>query len=143
MKYVSQPFTSRDAGVSQRVVLPTTALKNKAGNCIDLSVLFASVLEGVGIFSYIFTTDSHAFIGWGDKRSIDRMLFLETTMLGYDSFENAVRAGKENFEKDFMFTGAKVPMLLDMMVHMRGNHMVDLQKVRHSGLVSARKNTTT
>ncbi|MFM2381978.1 MAG: hypothetical protein RLZZ76_745 [Candidatus Parcubacteria bacterium] len=60
MKYVSQPFTSRDAGDSQRVVLPTTVLKNKAGNCIDLSVLFASVLEGVGIFSYIFLTDSHA-----------------------------------------------------------------------------------
>lgn len=139
MKYVSQPFTSRDAEASQRVVLPTTALKNKAGNCIDLSVLFASALEGVGIYSYIFLTESHAFIGWGDKRSVDDMLFLETTMLGYSSFEEALRVGRENFEKDFMFKGEKVPILLDMMSHMRGNHMVDLQQIRHSGLVSARR----
>ena len=114
--------------------------EQKQGNLtIPLPVAFLVGTIIVIVFSYIFMTDSHAFIGWGDKRSVDRMLFLETTMLGYNSFEDAVQAGRDNFQKDFMFQGAKVPMLLDMMVHMRGNHMVDLQTVRHSGLVSARR----
>jgi hypothetical protein len=139
MKYVSQPFTSRDINSSQRVVLPTACLKNKAGNCIDLSVLFASVLEGVGISTFILLTTDHAFIGWGDKHKPKEMIFLETTMLGYSSFEDALKQGRQNFEEAFTLIGGEgLPFPADLIAHMRGNYIVDLLEVRHSGLVSAK-----
>lgn len=138
IKYVNQPFTAKSMDESQRVVLPETVLKNKAGNCIDLSVLFASILEGAGIPTYILITTTHAFVGWGDKRSLDTMFFLETTLIGRSDFDGAVEKGKEEFVENFMFKGGSVPFALDMIAHMRGNHFVDLQKVRHSGLVTRR-----
>lgn len=138
IKYVNQPFTAKNMEESQRVVLPETVLKNKAGNCIDLSVLFASILEGAGIPTHILITTDHAFVGWGDKRSLDTMFFLETTMVGRNDFDTAIAKGKEKFIEDFMFQGASVPFALDMIAHMRGNHFVDLQEVRHSGLVTRR-----
>lgn len=46
----------------QRVVLPQEVLASKMGNCIELSVLFASVLEAIGIHSGIVLQQGHAFL---------------------------------------------------------------------------------
>lgn len=139
IKYVNQPFTAKNLEQSQRVILPEAVLKNKAGNCIDLSVLFASILEGAGIQTHILITPTHAFVGWGDKHSKDTMFFLETTFLGYEDFDTAKARGMENFESNFMLKGEKVPLLLDLIAHTQGCHFVDLQEVRHSGLISSKR----
>ncbi|MDO8451533.1 MAG: hypothetical protein Q7S76_01555 [bacterium] len=139
MTYVNQPFSSVSLPRSQRVVLPEVVLKNNAGNCIDLTVLFASVLEGVGIYSMIFLTKDHAFIGWGNKNNADEILFLETTVLGRLTFDEAVKLGREAYEKNFMFKGeTPVPIPPFLAAEMLGCHIVDTQSVRYSGKISTR-----
>ncbi|MEK9179615.1 MAG: hypothetical protein AAB893_04075, partial [Patescibacteria group bacterium] len=104
--YVSQPFSAMPTSSGQRIVLPEVVLKNKAGNCIDLTVLFASILEGVGLYSLIFLTEDHAFIGWGNKNRPQEIIFLETTAIGQLDFDGAKEAGKKAFQDKFSMTGA-------------------------------------
>lgn len=141
MTYVNQPFSAVSLPTSQRVVLPEVVLRNNAGNCIDLTVLFASILEGVGIYSYIFLTKDHAFIGWGNKNNADQLLFLETTLIGHASFDDAVAAGRQAFIEGFTFKhglpGQMMPPFLAAEV--LGCHIVDTQEVRYSGKVSKRQ----
>ena len=49
--------------IGQRITLPEQVLSGKLGNCIELSLLFASVLEGVGIYSGIILENGHAYLG--------------------------------------------------------------------------------
>jgi hypothetical protein len=137
IKYLSQPFSSKNSHNSQRVLLPEKVLNNKAGNCIDLTILFASLLEGIGIFSIIFLTEDHAFIGWGNSAKTSEMFFLETTLLGRDTFENAKIVGEKKFRENFLFVGLDDP-IPDLVSVAKGCHIVDLSTVRSAGIVSNR-----
>lgn len=48
--------------IGQRITLPDQVLATKLGNCIELSLLFASVLESVGINSGIILQQGHAYL---------------------------------------------------------------------------------
>lgn len=139
--YVSQPFSAMPTSNGQRVVLPEVTLRNKAGNCIDLVILFASILEGAGYYSLIFLTKDHAFVGWGNKDNPREMIFLETTVIGHADFDEAKRLGREAFEKDFTLVGLPPDKMLPvaMMGMIRGNYMVDTREVRYSGRIASRK----
>ena len=124
----------------QRIVLPEVVLKNKAGNCIDLTVLFASILEGAGLYSLIFLTEDHAFIGWGNKNKPQEMIFLETTVIGQLDFDKAREAGKKVFQDKFTMIGAPNNWMppLGLMGMIRGCHLIDTAEIRYSGKVSVR-----
>ena len=49
--------------VFQRIRLPQEVLKLKQGTCLDTAILFASVIENVGLHPVIFLTNKHAFVG--------------------------------------------------------------------------------
>ena len=138
--YVNQPFSSMPSMNGQRIVLPETVLKNKAGNCIDLTILFASILEGAGLYSLIFLTNNHAFIGWGNKDRPSEIIFLETTVIGQADFNKAVEIGKDNFKKNFTLVGAPDNWMppLGMMGIINGCHLIDTAEIRYSGKISAR-----
>jgi len=53
--YRSLPASFEEIG--QRVTLPSEVLRGKLGNCIELTLLFASVLEAAGINSVIIFTE--------------------------------------------------------------------------------------
>ena len=59
--YRSLPVSYEQIG--QRITLPDQVLATKLANCIELSLLFASVLEGVGINSGIIVESGHAYLG--------------------------------------------------------------------------------
>ncbi len=138
--YVSQPFSAMPSVAGQRIVLPETVLKNKSGNCIDLSILFASILEGAGLYSLIFLTSDHAFIGWGNKNNPAKIIFLETTVIGQVGFDEAMKLGKKAFQDKFAMTGAPDNWMppLGIMGMIRGCHLIDTAEIRYSGKVSAR-----
>lgn len=48
--------------VGQRITLPDKVLSLKLGNCIELTLLFASVLESIGINSGIVLQKGHAYL---------------------------------------------------------------------------------
>lgn len=139
MSYLSQSFSSKISSNGQRVVLPERVLQINAGNCIDLTILFASLLEGFGLYSLIFLTPSHAYIGWGNKNNHEQIIFLETTLIGRADFDTAMAKGKENFEEDFLLDRATKPVFFPDIQRIKGMFMIDTQKARHSGQVSARR----
>ncbi len=66
--YVVHPATFEAAG--QRIRLVETVLTQKQGNCLDLSVLYASCLEAAGLNGLIVFTKGHAFAGcWLEEES--------------------------------------------------------------------------
>lgn len=48
--------------VGQRITMPEQVLTSKLGNCLELSILFASVLEAIGIHSGIVIQKGHAYL---------------------------------------------------------------------------------
>ena len=59
---VYRPMPASFETVGQRITLPDQVLSSKLGNCIELSLLFASILESVGIHSGIVLQKGHAYL---------------------------------------------------------------------------------
>lgn len=77
----------------QRIRLPSEALGDKAGNCIDGVVLFASLLEAASLHPAIVSVPGHAFLAWERIRDSDQWQYLDTTLLGTGDFDAAVAEG--------------------------------------------------
>ena len=77
------PTVARGPSIfSQRVRLLADSWNERQANCIDSSVLIASVLERLGIRSFIVLVPRHAFIGFYAGDDENGAEFLETTLLG-------------------------------------------------------------
>lgn len=86
-------FTPEEGLSTQRVRLPRESLQDKQANCIDGTVLFASLLEGVSLNPAIIVVPGHAFVGWETWRDSGEWEYLETTMIGTHDFEAARKSG--------------------------------------------------
>lgn len=76
--------------ITQKVRLPGECLlQGGLANCLDGTVLFASLLELVGIEPLLVLVPGHAFVGWRTGRDVDDYEFLETTMIGNGDFDQA------------------------------------------------------
>lgn len=84
MRYAGDdPGIARGPSIfSQRVRLLADSWNERQANCIDSSVLIASVLERLGIPSFIVLVPRHAFIGFYADDGENGVEFLETTLLG-------------------------------------------------------------
>ncbi|MDX1616160.1 MAG: hypothetical protein R3300_17745 [Candidatus Promineifilaceae bacterium] len=95
IRYVNSviQFTPEDGAIHQRVRLPRESLTDKQANCIDGTVLLASLLEAISLSPAIVIVPGHAFLAWetwrqGNEYS-DEWRYLETTMIGTHTFEQA------------------------------------------------------
>ena len=82
-------------GIGQSINFPYETIRDKSANCVELSVLMASLLMEVGIEPVIVIVPNHAFIGWRIWDDEDVYDFVETTMLGapQKNFDDAHREG--------------------------------------------------
>lgn len=94
-------FSPDEGAFTQRVRLPRESLKGKSGNCIDGTVLFASLLESISLNPAIVIIPRHAFVGWQTTTDGDAWKFVDTTRLRTDDFAGACRwaEGWANFYK--------------------------------------------
>lgn len=114
--YRQAPASFFDIG--QRITMPDQVLETKLGNCIELTLLFASVLESIGINCVIIIEKGHAYLGvwlvddccqysvsddssFIEKRcneAIGEMMVLESTQITSEntSFEDAIESAKRN-----------------------------------------------
>ncbi len=98
-------FTSSDA---QRVRLPVQTLSDNAGNCIETTVLFDSLLEEAGFITYFVFVSGHVYVAvqeWNGSPhdgSVDpgNLLVIETTMLSTSTFQQSLNFGLEEFNLD-------------------------------------------
>ncbi|HXZ39517.1 MAG TPA: hypothetical protein VEG68_02165 [Terriglobales bacterium] len=116
---------------SQSVRFVSEAFHMSQANCVDGSVLFASVLYKIGIFPVLVKIPRHMFVGYylnpKSQGTLTDLEFLETTMLGsgrsvvlrdrpfprhdplwlrstisYEEFAAAVRAGNQRFQSEVL-----------------------------------------
>ncbi len=111
--------------VGQRVTLPDQVLATKLGNCIELTLLMATVLEAMGINTVIVLQKGHAYLGvwlvddcylcsvcddasFVEKKcseGINEMLVLECTVAATEkaSFEYAIETAERNLADHDLF----------------------------------------
>ena len=134
--YVNQPFIFGLTENGQRVHPPEKVLKQTAGNCIDLVVLFASLMEGLGINPLICLVPGHAFLGWHSPRAQYGMEFLECTALQRASFEDAQDAGVEYFRNHFLFKGSDALLPKELIYMSKKSYIVDLAEAKKRGFAT-------
>jgi len=96
VSYVNTPVSFSG---SQHVKMPSDSLIDKSGNCVDGTVLFASAFEALGMEPVIVVIPQHTLIGVESYEGSGRYVFIETTLVGSDSYENALLKGSEQFNK--------------------------------------------
>lgn len=83
-QYSSVSYSSLSSNVvySQRVRTISDALNAQQINCVDGSVLFASLLRATGIDPVLVRVPGHMFVGFYTDAKHRHINFLETTMIG-------------------------------------------------------------
>ncbi len=83
-KYSSVSNTSLSSNVvySQRVRTFEDAIKSSQINCVDGSVVFASLLRAINIDPVLVRTPGHMYVGYYTDGKHKDINFLETTMIG-------------------------------------------------------------
>lgn len=112
--------------MGQKIRLPEDVLGNKMGTCLDLSLLYASLLESMRLNPIVILMRDHAYVGvWLEDKTypecviddvttfnkrcaegIDEILLVETTTMcaGKDvPFEDAIAAAKMNLLNEGAF----------------------------------------
>lgn len=93
---------------SQRLRLPRESLGDRQANCVDGTVLFASILEAVSLNPAIVVLPSHVIVGWETVPESNKWRYLDTTKLDNRTFEEATQFGTtlaEVMEKQRTATG--------------------------------------
>lgn len=97
--YINSPisFGQKANEVQQRVNLPQDSLRFRQANCLDGAVLYASLIERAAMNPVIILIPQHAFVGWETWEGSGQYEFLETTMTGSHTFQEAFNEGMQRF----------------------------------------------
>lgn len=98
MTYISTPV-SFAPGDTQAIRLPSEALSSASGNCIELALLYASAVEALGMQPVIVIVPGHAYLGVRVDDTGDSYYFVETTMIGQATFDEAVTEGGNEWDE--------------------------------------------
>jgi len=83
----------------QRIRMPGETLKQRSANCIDGTVLMASVLEAASLNPGIVLVPGHAFLAWEIQERSGNWDYLETTLVSSKSFAEAQQVGRRLAER--------------------------------------------
>jgi hypothetical protein len=83
---------------TQRTRPPRESLALRSANCIDGTVLMASLLEGASLSPAIVLVPGHAFLAWETWQDSDEWRYLETTLIGTQDFDAACQAGQRQYD---------------------------------------------
>jgi hypothetical protein len=82
-------FTPEAGTRNQRVRRPSESLEGREANCIDGTVLLASLLEAISLHPALVIIPGHAFVAWETSQDSGVWRHLETTMIADGAFEAA------------------------------------------------------
>ncbi len=116
--YVNVAASFFDPASSQSVRWPSTVRTDLAANCIDGSMLFASILEALQLEPVVIFTAGHAFVGARQGPGSELVWPIETTSLGTAPFSTALHDGLAEYNDQ------TIPHLAD----------VDIKAARLAGL---------
>lgn len=97
---ITRPSWENESVYTQHVRLIGDSIKTAQANCVDGSVLFASIFRKIGLNPFLVTVPGHMFVGvYLDSENSD-FACIETTMLADATFDEAVDAGNRTFKKN-------------------------------------------
>lgn len=147
---ITQPSGQSKRVYSQHVRFLDEVIENDQANCVDGSVLFASVLYKLGIHPTLVLTPGHMFVGFFADAQRRQPVFIETTMVGspglnslqktwkflssdsylssesYAQFKRAIDVGNRAFQQALPHIQAKQPRY----------QIIDIEAVRKMGIAS-------
>ena len=100
ISYVSSIYTFGNyPGETQRIRLPRETLSLNNANCIDVSVVFASAMENLGMQPVIVIVPGHAFVGVRLEPGSQKVLYVDLTVLPEGTFRSAVKRAESWFAR--------------------------------------------
>jgi hypothetical protein len=101
IKYSSITTTSveSDKIAAQHVRMVGDSIEGSQANCVDGSVLMASVFRKLGLDAYLVLLPGHMMVGASVDSEGSSALFLETTMLSGSSMNDAMRSADATIDK--------------------------------------------
>jgi hypothetical protein len=99
IEYKTEPTAFWTGKFSQFVKYPRDTIKDKAGTCLDTALFFASAASAQGLKSYVILMPGHAFPLIQLPQSGDIIPVESTALNSKVSFEEAVQAGTESYNK--------------------------------------------
>ncbi len=129
---------------TQSIRLPFESLALPIGqsNCIDGAVVFASLLEHVGMEPFIVLVKGHSFVGWRIWEGVNQYDFLETTMIKQYNFQQALNEGNRNYNEACR-RGDNTRPYLDPNGFMRLVDIADCRRKKHINPLPASFGLTT
>jgi hypothetical protein len=104
VSYVMDPEVLSDFGYTQRTRLPSEVLSSKNAQCLEGTILFATLMEAIGLRPILVHVPGHAFVGWHpsaeDKAKPGALYFVETTMVHSAKFEEAMLVSVHRVESE-------------------------------------------
>jgi hypothetical protein len=83
-----------DVVYSQYVRFLDQSVTNTQANCVDGSVLFASILRKISIKPFLVTVPGHMYVGFYSKRDKSDLVGLETTLIGATNATDEEKSGE-------------------------------------------------
>jgi hypothetical protein len=116
LKYVNSviDYGTGPGQFTQRTRLPSESLAHKSANCIDGTVLMASLLEGASLSPALVLVPGHAFLAWEKWSGSGTWSYLETTMIGSAEFEAACASGEKQYQEQSKYPGTIRLALADL-----------------------------
>ena len=105
----TSPFVS-----TQYVRFLDQSVRDQGANCVDASVLFASILRRIGLRPVLLFRPGHCFTGFYDASDGGRLVAFETTMLGSAPFAAAAAEGAKELQTTLPFLGTAQYSIVDI-----------------------------
>jgi transglutaminase-like putative cysteine protease len=98
-EYVSEPLTFWSREFAQHIQFPSETIANEGGNCVDLSCLFAAMLEAVGVKTYLMLSQGHCQFAVVMPESGD-IIPVEETLVGTEAtLQDAMDMAYQTYEE--------------------------------------------
>jgi len=127
--YVMDPNVDAETSFVQRTRLPSEVLTSTNAQCLEGTLLFATLFEAIGIKPIIVMVPGHAFVGWhpvAKDGTKGEPLFLETTMVGNATFEQAVKVANRRVASELKNGNFKTGV----------SHLIDVAELRKQGFAA-------
>ena len=125
--YVSDPSLFNDHGAVQRTRLPAEVLASTNAQCLEGTLLYATLLEAIGLDPVMVFISGHVFVAWKPSKYDhvkQPLLFLETTMTGGKAtFEQASDVAFHEFQEQVAENQFDLGLA----------HIVDVKALRRAG----------
>jgi hypothetical protein len=106
--YTSIAASFFDPSSSQTIRWPRASLTDNTANCVDGSMLFASLVEAFQLEPVVTFVQGHAFMSVRQTPGNQNVWPVETTMLGTSTFEEAMSKGIDEITADTHLHSANV-----------------------------------